>query len=211
MINIQQRLSSIIRDIGFARLRQLIISSEHPPYLTRHRAETIASRIRIVAGAFSLLTVAWIALDRLVLPWPSWGWLAGLRLFASLVFIVLAVAAHRGVTLKRALSLLGVLLALPLALFLAAQFSLSGLPLNDAAAIDARLYAALPIIIVAGLGVMPLTVAEGLAYALRQPAVPKPSWWSRTTTTCAGWQSASSESLDITRWRRRTALRRWSS
>jgi diguanylate cyclase (GGDEF)-like protein len=166
MINIQQRLSSIIRDIGFARLRQLIISSEHPPYLTRHRAETIASRIRIVAGAFSLLTVAWIALDRLVLPWPSWGWLAGLRLFASLVFIVLAVAAHRGVTLKRALSLLGVLLALPLALFLAAQFSLSGLPLNDAAAIDARLYAALPIIIVAGLGVMPLTVAEGLAYAL---------------------------------------------
>jgi diguanylate cyclase (GGDEF)-like protein len=166
MVNLRQRLSSIIRNIGFAHIGQLIISSRHLPYLTRHRAETIASRIRVVAVAFSFLTLAWIALDRLVLPWPSWGWLAGLRLVASLVFILLAVAAHRGVTLKRALSLLTVLLALPLSLFLAAQFSLAGLALEVAAAIDARLYTALPIIIVAGLGVMPLTVAEGLAYAL---------------------------------------------
>lgn len=166
MINFRQRLASMIRDTGFAHVRQLIISSGHLPYLTRHRAETIASRIRMVAGAFSFLTVAWIALDRLVLPWPSWGWLAGLRLVAAVVFIILAVAAHRGVTLERALSLLAALLALPLSLFLAAQFSLSGLVLDGAAAMDARLYAALPIIIVAGLGVMPLTVAEGLAYAL---------------------------------------------
>lgn len=166
MINIRQRLSSMISDIGFTHVWNLIISSGHPPYLTRHRAETIAARIRIVAGAFSLLTLAWIVLDRLVLPWPSWGWLAALRLLTALMFIIIAIVARRGIRLERALSLLAALLALPLSLFLAAQFTLSGLALEGAAAMDARLYAALPIIIVAGLGVMPLTVAEGLAFAL---------------------------------------------
>jgi diguanylate cyclase (GGDEF)-like protein len=164
--NLPDRLSVMVRDIGLVHFRQLISSSDHLPYLTRHRAEAVATRVRMVAAAFSILTLAWIILDRLVLPWPSWGWLAGLRLVSGVIFIGLALAAHRGVTLERALFLLAILLALPLSLFLTAQFTLSGLALEGAAAMDARLYAALPIIIVAGLGVMPLTVAEGLAFAL---------------------------------------------
>ncbi|CAA7624449.1 GGDEF domain protein (fragment) [Magnetospirillum sp. LM-5] len=61
---------------------------------------------------------------------------------------------------------MSVMLALPLSLFLAAQVLFSGIALTGAAAIDSKLYAALPIIIVAGLGVFPLTVAEGLVFAM---------------------------------------------
>ncbi|WP_173982763.1 diguanylate cyclase [Magnetospirillum sp. SS-4] len=144
----------------------MLISSDHPPYLTRHRAETIASRVRMVAAAFSVLTLAWIALDRLALPWPSWGWLAGLRLLAAGAFAALAVAAHQGVTLRRAFILLAAMLSLPLSLFLASQAVFADVTLGGAAAVDSRLYAALPVIIIAGLGVFPLTVAEGLAFAV---------------------------------------------
>jgi hypothetical protein len=138
--NLPDRLSVMVRDIGLVHFRQLISSSDHLPYLTRHRAEAVATRVRMVAAAFSILTLAWIILDRLVLPWPSWGWLAGLRLVSGVIFIGLALAAHRGVTLERALFLLAILLALPLSLFLTAQFTLSGLALEGAAAMDARLY-----------------------------------------------------------------------
>jgi diguanylate cyclase (GGDEF)-like protein len=120
----------------------------------------------MVAVAFSILTLAWIGLDRMALPWPNWGWLAGLRLLTAALFAALAVAAHAGVSLRRALGLLAIMLALPLSLFLASRFVFSGIFLDGVAAVDARLYAALPVIIIAGLGVFPLTVAEGLAFAV---------------------------------------------
>lgn len=166
MFNLSERLASFTRDVGLAHILQLIISTDHPPYLTRHRAETIASRVRMVAVAFSILTLAWIGLDRLALPWPSWGWLAGLRLLGAILFAILAIAAHNGVSLRRAFLLLAIMLALPLSLFLASQFVFAGIVLEGAAAVDSRLYAALPVIIIAGLGVFPLTVAEGLALAM---------------------------------------------
>lgn len=166
MANLRERLSAIIRDIRRAHIEQLIFASGHPPYLSRHRAETVASRVRMVAVAFSVLTVAWVGLDRLTLPWPSWAWLAGLRLAAAAIFVGLVIAAHRGITLERAYSLLAVMLALPLSLFLGSQFVFSGMALDGAAAVNSRLYTALPVIIIAGLGVFPLTVAEGLAFAL---------------------------------------------
>jgi diguanylate cyclase (GGDEF)-like protein len=166
MINLREILASIKRDTGLAHVAQLVISTEHPPYLTRHRAETVSSRVRLVATAFSVLTLAWIALDRLALPWPAWGWLAGLRLSAAVAFVALAVAAHRGVSLRRAFTLLAIMLALPLSLFVSAQFVFSGVTLEGVAAVDYRLYSALPIIIVAGLGVFPLTVVEGLVFAI---------------------------------------------
>lgn len=162
----RERMSSVTRSLVFAHVKQLIVSSSHPPYLTRHRAETVAIRVRLVAAVFSVLTVAWIIPDKMALPWPSWGWLAGLRVLTAVAFIGLAIAARPGVSPSRAFSLLAFMLAPPLTIFLAAQYVFSGMALDGAASVDTRLYATLPIVIVAGLGIFPLTVVEGLIFAL---------------------------------------------
>jgi len=164
MIDLRGRLSIMTRRVGRAHVKQLFFSSAHPPHLTRHRAETISSRVRMVAAVFSVLTVAWIIPDRVALPWPGWAVLAGLRLLAAAIFIALAVVAPRNVTRARAMTALAILLAAPLMLFLAAQPAFSGVATDGAAGLDARLYATLPLIIIAGLGIFPLTVTEGLAF-----------------------------------------------
>ena len=166
MTDLRMRLSAMTREIGRTHFKQLVVSADHPPYLARHRAETVSSRVRMVAAVFSVLTVAWIIPDRMALPWPGWAELAGLRVLAAAIFIGLAMAAPSGATPSRAFASLAVMLAAPLAIFLAAQRVFSGMALEGMAGMDARLYATLPVIMVAGLGIFPLTVAEGLIYAL---------------------------------------------
>jgi diguanylate cyclase (GGDEF)-like protein len=143
----------------------MVISSGHAAYLTRHRIDAIIMRVRLVSAAFSGLTLLWIVLDALTLPWPAWGVLAALRIAAAAVFITLAVMPVKPKTLVGALSLLGLLLVNPMAFYMAAQILfISGMD-TPMAMVNARLYEALPFIIMAGLGVFPLVVAEGILFA----------------------------------------------
>ncbi|MBI5165832.1 MAG: GGDEF domain-containing protein [Magnetospirillum sp.] len=147
-------------------LCDLATSRQHPPYLTRHRVEAVVMRTRLVAAAFTGLTLLWIALDALTLPWPTWGWLAGVRVVAACIFFALAMPRKRTPQLADALGMLALLLAVPLVFYLAAQVLFGEADLSGPALVNARLYEALPFVVLAGLSIFPLAVAEGLMFAV---------------------------------------------
>jgi diguanylate cyclase (GGDEF)-like protein len=148
------------------QLPDVLFSAGHSTYLTRHRVDAILLRTRMVAGAFSILTLLWIALDAITLPWPAWGWLAAIRFVASILFALAALPSRRDWNLRGTLALLALILAIPLSFFLASQFLFRDVALEGLALINARLYDALPFIVLAGLSVYPLVVSEGLVFAV---------------------------------------------
>lgn len=172
------------------QLNDVLVAWEHSPYLTRHRIEAIVLRIRMVAGAFSILTLLWIGLDAITLPWPQWGYLAAIRTLASALFALVALPYKRDWGLRCALLMLALILAIPLSFFLSAQFLFQDASYTGLALINVRLYDALPFIVLAGLSVFPLVVVEGLLFAVPilllaalGPMVADRFDWTRELTT----------------------------
>ena len=152
--------------ISFDELVDLIVARHHTPYLARHRASAIVTRVRLVAAAFSGLTLLWAVLDVMTLARVQWGILVPLRVLAAAVFIGIALQAGGRRSLVGALTLLATMLAVPLALFAASQYVIGGAQLDGLAAINVHLYKSLPFIVLAGLCIFPMVVVEGLAFAL---------------------------------------------
>lgn len=143
----------------------LLSPARHMPLLAVRRAETILSRVRLIAALFALLTAGWIPIDALVLPWPLWGWLALGRLAASAGLALLAVYAPGQTRPREALLALAGLFAIPM-LFYVFSYALLAEPLAGGLATVLRsLYAFLPFVVVAGLSIFPLTAIEGAAFA----------------------------------------------
>ena len=153
------------------RFVDLVSTRHHAPYLTRHRLAALLSRIRLVAVAFSVLTLLWIALDAASLDTYQWQLLAACRLLASFVFILLAIVPREEMSRVRALTMLGILLAIPMFIYVISQFLLAGAPLQGAAAINFDLYRGMPLVVLAGLSIFPLVTGEALLAAALVAAV----------------------------------------
>lgn len=162
----KRNLTTTVRQFLRERLMELIHAGDHAPYLSRHRADAVVTRVRLVSAAFAAFTMFWIILDRLTLPWPEWAELSGLRLVSAAVFAALASYGPSKPTLRQAFGLLGVMLANPVVFYIAAQTLFIGLDLAGASEVNARLYEMLPFIVMAGLSVFPLTVVEGVMFAM---------------------------------------------
>jgi diguanylate cyclase (GGDEF)-like protein len=152
--------------IQAGRVVDLLTQRHHAPYLTRHRLEAVVARIRLVAVAFSTLTLVWIGFDVATLDLRQWLPLAAFRLVAVVAFLALAVVPDRIRTRPAVLGMLAATLALPMMLYVVAQFVIGGTHLEGLAAINGRLYEALPFIVLAGLSIFPLVVLEGLLFAV---------------------------------------------
>lgn len=171
--------------IGAARLLwspealDLLLPLRHAPVAARQRADLITRRVRLIAGLFSILTLAWIFIDAATIPWPYWGEIAIGRAVASLAFLGLALrpsigGPHRGAAggpwlHAHAICEVGALTAVPLAFFLYTNGVLSISGYHGALAVSTA-YFYLPFIVAAGLGIFPLTALEaalpaGLAVA----------------------------------------------
>jgi diguanylate cyclase (GGDEF)-like protein len=148
------------------RIIDLISARHHTAYLTRHRLAAFDTRIKLVAVAFSALTLIWIALDAATLSADHWPLLAACRVFAALVFILLTVTPDREPSRRRALTMLGAMLAMPLLIYGVSQFLFAGAALQGLAAINGNLYQSLPLVVLAGLCIFPLVATEGLFFAL---------------------------------------------
>jgi len=144
----------------------LLSARHHSAYLTRHRLAAIVTRTRLVALAFAVFTLLWIGVDATTLPPDVWPILAGCRLGAVLIFILLALAPEQAPSRARTLLVLATLLAMPLAIYGLSQFLLSGMPVQGLAAVNSSLYGALPLIVLAGLSIFPLVAVEGVLLAL---------------------------------------------
>jgi len=157
--------------LASGRFADLISARHHTPYLTRHRLAALVTRIRLVAVAFSVLTLIWIPFDVATLSGGQWRLMAACRVLAAFGFILLAVVPAQEQSRLRALVMLGIMLAMPLAIYGLSQYVFAGQPAQGAAAVNGNLYGALPLIVLAGLSIFPLVAGEGLLFAMAIAAV----------------------------------------
>jgi diguanylate cyclase (GGDEF)-like protein len=138
----------------------------HMPLLATRRAEMILLRVRIISALFAILTALWIAVDAYVLPWPAWGELAAGRIFASAAFGLLAISFRGSTRMRDTYIALAALYLIPTAFYIFSYSVMQQTDTNGLASTIAGIYAFLPFVMVAGLGMFPLTAIEGIVFAL---------------------------------------------
>lgn len=158
-------LANIDGDLSLAQVHDLIQPRGHSPVIQRRRAALIVSRARIVAGVFSILTPLWIAIDMYLFAWPDWGYLAALRIAASVAFGALALYYRGGEGMRQAWAALAWLLSVPTLFFIASHPMVNQFDPDSPAAAIAAGYAFLPFVMCAGLSVFPITAVEGIIFA----------------------------------------------
>ncbi|MEJ2611074.1 MAG: GGDEF domain-containing protein [Candidatus Thiodiazotropha sp.] len=163
------------------QLYELLTTKEHRLPISNHRAKTIQSRVSFFCIMFAILVPAWFVIDLLFLPSALWGRLLAIRLISGVIFAILAWLARREPTLKQARMLLAGMLAVTPLFYLASEHWLLDYPLNGTEQIIAGLYGLLPFVMVAGLTLFPLTLAEFFGYAVPLFLVTAVSSYPQTT------------------------------
>jgi diguanylate cyclase (GGDEF)-like protein len=136
--------------------------------LERHAAAVIKARVQLIAALFAVLVPLFSVVDLWVFE-PDVAWpLVGLRLVSSAVFLALAwpreLSPIHGY--KQAMGALLVLLLVPTLFNLFTADLLAQAPLNDTQRVMSQLYAYLPMVVLGGLAIFPLTVLESFVIAL---------------------------------------------
>lgn len=184
-----QRLSALLSgELKRNELGLLVSPHLHMALLARRRATMIVNRVRLFAFLFAVLTPLWSVVDLIVFPFPLWINLAMMRLMAGAAFATLVLNYRPSGELFDAYRAMALLFAIPTVFYIVSftvlgNYQLTGLP----AAIGAG-YAYLPFVLLAGLSIFPLTlleslviaspilVAQGIAGAMRWPALDWPSF-----------------------------------
>lgn len=148
------------RQAAWGGVREILVGPGQQAALRSHRATVIMNRVQVVAQACLGLTIGWVVMDFAMLP-EHWGELASLRMAAALGFASLLAQRPHGRDVKGAYATLGLLIVLSCAFFLISQDTVQDAG-NELAV---RSYALLPFILMAGLGLFPLAVAEAILYA----------------------------------------------
>lgn len=164
---LQLSLQGIFSELSREELLWLLFPGKHMTLLSTRRASMILSRVRLIAMLFAILTILFIIPDFLVLPWPVSGQLALARVITSLAFIGLMFGFRDAQRMRDAYTALAIMFAIP-TLFFVISYALlaqAEMDTNSFAATIAAIYAFLPLIMVAGLSMFPLTAIEGMIYA----------------------------------------------
>jgi len=125
----------------------------------RERLRLIKGRVRQISAAFSVLTVLWIAVDFLTMPWPLWGELAVGRIAASMAFLACAMWRPKNWPASSVLGALVALFAVPIVFFLFSSALVNEFGVQSSIAANTA-YHYLPFIVAAGLSLFPLTAFE---------------------------------------------------
>jgi diguanylate cyclase (GGDEF)-like protein len=162
-----KKLTGIVaEDTPIKGISWLFLPHTHVHILNTRRAALILSRIRIIAGLFALLTTLWIAIDFALLPFGAAVHLAYGRVAASLIFIWLAFAFRSSNKLWHAYIALVTLFAVPTAFYIYSHQILSGLEGNAFAATMLGIYSVLPVVVLAGISIFPLTALEAFIFSI---------------------------------------------
>ena len=135
------------------------------PLAEQHRAGVIASRVRIVAGMFALLTPSWILVDAFIYSWPLWGYLAVMRLVTAVSFALLALWSGKTEDISRARKMLLALMLVPMMFFIISNPVISAFEIEGVAQAVSIGYIFLPFVMVAGISIFPITAIEGALIA----------------------------------------------
>ena len=145
---------------------ELLSCRTHASHIRRHRAQIISERVVLVSRLLAILTPLWIVVDMAVQPWPTWGYLALMRLLCAAAFLGLTQVNNERRGLNIAFLMLGAMTAIPPVGFLAVQPFLVNAAGDELTQVAVSLYTLIPFIMVAGLSIFPLTLIETLTASL---------------------------------------------
>ena len=155
--------SRLFAELSPQEMSWLLLPARHTPLLSGRRAAMIGSRVLFIAALFAILTPLWIVVDFLTLPRQLWIGLAVGRMLVTLGFVFLALACARPASTVEVHRSLAILFGIPLAFYLFSHFLLHRYPLGGLSATVTSGYDFLPLALVAGLAIFPLTLAESAA------------------------------------------------
>jgi len=161
----QQVMRSIFEELPREELLWLVFPGKHMALLSTRRAVMIISRVRLISLLFAVLTIIFIVPDLLILPWPISGQLALGRIASSMAFIGLMFSFSNSQRMHDAYIALAIMFAIPTLFFMFSYYLLTQVQLNGLAITITAIYAFLPLIMVAGLSMFPLTALEGAIFA----------------------------------------------
>lgn len=159
-----QAWTSVLVEMSDQELRWLLSARHHISLLQKRRTTMIVSRVRLVAGLFALLTPLWIVVDIAAFPREVWLPLVLARLAATGAFALITLMAHRMTNMRDAYRTLALLFAVPTAFFLFSYQHMAQFQLHGMQAAFSTGYAFLPFVMLAGLSIFPLTLAENIAF-----------------------------------------------
>jgi diguanylate cyclase (GGDEF)-like protein len=161
-----QAWSLVLIELSREELAWLLSPNHHLSLLSARRITMIVSRVRLVAGAFALLTPMWIVIDIFAFEREVWLGMMIARLVATAAFLALLWLPRQMSSLVDAYEALAILLAIPTVFYIYAHAHMVGLHLHGIQQAFAIGYAFLPFVMLAGLSMFPLTLAESLAFAM---------------------------------------------
>lgn len=161
----QRLLSDIFGELPREEWLWLLFPGKHMPLLSTRRAAMIISRVHLVALLFSVLTLLFIIPDFFLLPTPAAVYLAFGRIASSMAFVGLIFSFGKSHRMRDAYISLAVMFAIPTLFYIFSYNTLAQYQLNGIASTITAVYAFLPLIMVAGLSMFPLTALEGAIFA----------------------------------------------
>lgn len=161
-----QRLTGLMPgELNQGELSWLATPHRHLSLLARRRATLIVNRVRLFAFLFAVLTPVWSVVDFIVFPFPLWRELALMRFAACAAFASLLVYYRSNGDLFNAYRAMALLFAIPTVFYVASHTLLTYYDLTGMSAAIGAGYAFLPFVLLAGLSIFPLTLAESLVVA----------------------------------------------
>ncbi|MCK9534242.1 MAG: GGDEF domain-containing protein [Pseudomonas sp.] len=160
---IAQRLVNFLpNELTTQELSQLLSPRQHPMLLSQRRSMMIVNRVRFFAMLFTLLTPLWGVIDIIVFEPSVWIKLALLRLVTTAAFAALSIYYRSNGSLFDAYRAITLLFLIPTLFYIASHSLLSGYDLSNLSAAVASGYAFLPFLLMAGLAIFPLSLAESI-------------------------------------------------
>ncbi len=159
-------IGDIAGEAPFEKWVWLLSPHTHSALLVSRCTEMIASRVAIIAVLFALLTPLWAVIEFFLFPRPLWAQLATARLAATLGFIALLFFLKGEKRLHRARPALWMLMGIPILFYFYVCVCLEGYSFSGYSAMVATTHALLPLILVTGLSIFPLTAVEVVLLAL---------------------------------------------
>lgn len=153
---------AVLGDISRQELFWLLRSHGHSPLLSSRRATVVASRVRLISLIFFVCTPMWIPLDAIFLPQDIWLEVALAHATASLAFLALTVSVRSVDTIHSALAHMMAMLMIPTVFYSFVYVFLAHEHMGWIANSFAMGYTILPFIVVAGIGIFPLTLVESM-------------------------------------------------
>ncbi len=138
----------------------LVIPWRHSPYVHRHRASLIISRIQVVAAVFAVLIPLWIVIDAIAFERSIWMAIAPLRLISAAIFVALAWPRQIDDPRSMAVVMLVATMLVPPVFYLISVPIIAHADPNGISGFVRNLYEYLPYTVVAGLSIFPLTALE---------------------------------------------------